>query len=316
MSESEQNIIHISKNVLRTSFNLEGSKHISSSSPNCSNWDEIQCYRDSKNSALIMKIFNEPITVVFHHSSDNTPLHVNMIFNENVVYDDKDDKDDKLYTRIDSYTLFIIFQNRIVKINLENIGSGWRFKNRITDKSFMISSNLFQESNNSFFKKISENCVISCLVQNQTCCIKEIVLVQDDDEHLFYTGVQFSFELPSNFTVINYNEQHWYGNCIGIDGKLDGMENPSQFYIYYDGKTDKHDDLQPIYLLKEGDRCILAKSHQLDRFQRIGFEIVATIYIRPYDEDEDRPEIPDFIRDLLELNDYDRCQNDSDPGSD
>ena len=260
-----------------------------------------------------MEILNEPITVVFHHSSNNTPLHVNMIFNESEVYDDEDDK---FYIRIDSYTLFIIFQNRIVKINLENIGSGWRFKNRITDKSFMISSDLFQESNKAFFKKISENRVISCLVQNQTCCIKEIVLVEDDDEHLFYTGVQFSFELPYSFTVINYNEQHWYGNCIGIDGKLNGMENPSQLYIYYDGKTDKHDDLQQIYLLKEGDRCILAKSHQLDRFQTIEFETVATIYIRPYDEDEDRPEIPDFISSLLALNKYDRCQYDSDPGSD
>jgi hypothetical protein len=313
MSTSEQNIIHISKNGLRTSFNLEESKHISSSSPNWSDWDKIRCYHDSQNSALIIEILNETITVVFHHSSKNTPLHVHMIFNESEVYNDKDDK---FYTITDSYTLFIIFQNRIVKINLEDIGSGWRFKNRITDKSFMISSDSFQESNKSFFKKISENHVISCLVQNQTCCIKEIVLVEDDDEHLFYTGVQFSFELPSSFTVINYNEEHWCGNCIGIDGKLDGMENPSQLYIYYDGNTDKHDDLQPIYLLKEGDRCILAKNGQLDRFQIIGFEIVATIYISPYDEDEDRPEILDFIRGLLELNKYHRSRWDSDCGSD
>ena len=115
MSESQPNIIHLSKNGLKTSFNLEESNHISSSSPNCSDWDEIRCYHDSQNSALIIEILNETITVVFHHSSKNTPLHVHMIFNESEVYDDKCDK---FYTIIDSYTLFIIFQNRIVKINL------------------------------------------------------------------------------------------------------------------------------------------------------------------------------------------------------
>ena len=134
------------------------------------------------------------------------------------------------------------------------------------------------------------------------------MLVDNDEKHLFDTGFQFSFELPPSFTFIDYNDHHyWYGNCISINGKLDGMENPLQINIYYDGETDVFGDLEPFYLLKDDDRCILATSDQLFRFQRNRFEIVGIIYIRPYDEDEDRPEVPDFKQIFLKLNEYEEC---------
>jgi len=171
----------------------------------------------------------------------------------------------------------------------------------------MILSNLFKTSIKSFFKEISKTRLISCIVQNQTCYIKEIVLMDNDEKHLFYTGFPFSFKLPPSFTFIDYNDQPWYGNCIGIHGQLDGMENPLQINIYYDEETNTFEDLEPIYLLKDDDRCILATSDQLVRFQRNRFEIVARIYIRPYDEDEDRPEVPDFKQIFLKLNEYQEC---------
>ena len=94
------------------------------------------------------------------------------------------------------------------------------------------------------------------------------------------------------------------------------MENPLQINIYYDGNTNTFDDLEPIYLLKDDDRCILATSDQLRRFRGMRFEIVATMYVCPFDLEE-KPEINDFIEELLVLNKYHRChQNDSDYGSD
>lgn len=310
MSEIQRNIIHLSKKgpISKPPF-ITGESNVISSSQSDDRKD-INCHNkfDFLKSFLIMEI-EDNTTVIFHYSSNKIPLHVHMMITDI-------EEGEKNCTITHSYTLFIIFHNRIVKINLENIESGCVFRNCIIDNSFMILSNLFKTSIKSFFKEISKTRLISCIVQNQTCYIKEIVLVDDDDEHLFYTGVQFSFELPSSFTFIDYNDQHWYGNCIGIDGKLDGMENPLQINIYYDGKTNTFDDLEPIYLLDEDQRCILATSGQLNRFQGIGFEIVARIYIRPYDEDEDRPEVPDFIQNFLKLNKYHRCRWDSDCGSD
>ena len=311
MSEIQRNIIHLSKKgpISKPPF-ITGESNVISSSQSDDRKD-INCHNkfDFLKSFLIMEI-DDNTTVILHYSSNKIPLHVHMMITDI-------EEGEKNCTITHSYTLFIIFHNRIVKINLENIESGCVFRNCIIDNSFMILSNLFKTSIKSFFKEISKTSLISCIVQNQTCYIKEIVLVDDDDEHLFYTGVQFSFKLPSSFTFIDYNDQHWYGNCIGIDGKLDGMENPLQINIYYDGKTNTFDDLEPIYLLDEDQRFILATSGQLNRFQGIGFEIVARIYIRPYDEDEDRPEVPDFIQNFLKLNKYHTChQDDSDDGSD
>ena len=227
MSEIQWNIIHLSKKgpISKPPF-ITGESNVISSSQSDDRKD-INCHNkfDFLKSFLIMEI-EDNTTVILHYSSNKIPLHVHMMITDI-------EEGEKNCTITHSYTLFIIFHNRIVKINLENTESGCVFRNCIIDNSFMILSNLFKTSIKSFFKEISNTRLISCIVQNQTCYIKEIVLVDDDDEHLFYTGVQFSFELPSSFTFLNYNDQHWYGNCIGIDGKLDGMENPLQINIYY-----------------------------------------------------------------------------------
>ena len=313
MSRSEQNIIYLSKKgptIFRPPF-ITGESNVISFS-NTDGRDDINCYNRFylEKSFLIIEI-DDNTTVIFRYSSNKIPLHVHMMTTDI-------EGSEINCTQTHSYTLFIIFHNRIVKINLENIESGCVFRNCIIDNSFMILSNLFKTSIKSFFNEISKTRLISCIFQNQTCYIKEIVLVDNDEKHLFYTGFQFSFELPPSFTFIDYNDHHyWYGNCISINGKLDGMENPLQINIYYDEKTDTcDDDLEPIYLLQDDDRFILATSGQLVRFQRNGFEIVARIYIRPYDEDEDRPEVPDFIQNFLKLNEYRRCRWDSDCGSD
>ena len=303
MSAKQPNIIYLSKKgptIFRPPF-ITGESNVISFS-NTDGRNDINCHNrfDFKKSFLIMEI-DDNTTVIFRYSSNKIPLHVHMMTTDI-------EGSEINCTQTHSYTLFIIFHNRIVKINLENIESGCVFRNCIIDNSFMILSNLFKTSIKSFFNEISKTRLISCIFQNQTCYIKEIMLVDNDEKHLFDTGFQFSFELPPSFTFIDYNDHHyWYGNCISINGKLDGMENPLQINIYYDGETDVFGDLEPFYLLKDDDRCILATSDQLFRFQRNRFEIVGIIYIRPYDEDEDRPEVPDFIQIFLKLNEYQEC---------
>ena len=74
-----------------------------------------------------------------------------------------------------------------------------------------------------------------------------------------------------------------------------------------------------IFLLNECEKCILATSDQLSRFQQMGFESVATISVCPFKDHDDFPEIQEFIKVMLEeLNKYHRCRDDnySDPGSD
>lgn len=77
--------------------------------------------------------------------------------------------------------------------------------------------------------------------------------------------------------------------------------------------------IMPVqFSLNKCERCILATSDQLDQFKIIGFQIVATIYVSPFKDDDDFPEIQEFIKVMLEeLNMYVRNhEEDSDCGSD
>jgi len=157
----------------------------------------------------------------------------------------------------------------------------------------------------------------ACLVLDEGCWKKvelfEICLFRDD-ECLFSKMREKFFRLPPNITKIEIDVD---SNSVTLYLKEKSIEFP--IYIYY-GKTDALDDYyaSPIFLLNECDRCILATSDQLDRFQDIGFQIVATIYVSPFKDDDDFPEIQEFIKVMLEeLNKYVRNhEEDSDCGSD
>jgi hypothetical protein len=140
----------------------------------------------------------------------------------------------------------------------------------------------------------------------------KICLLNNDDERLFTKWREIFFRLPPNITEIEINHDTNYV-------RLSLTEKSNKFLIYiYDGKSDALDDYYPpIFHLNECKRCILAKSDQFDRFQMIGFEIVATIYVSPFEDDDDFPEIQKFIEVMLkELNKYHRSRWDSDQGSD
>jgi hypothetical protein len=142
----------------------------------------------------------------------------------------------------------------------------------------------------------------------------EICLFRDD-ERLFGKMREKCFRLPPNITGIEIN---WENDYVVLTMTLNSEGNSLELPIYiYDGKTDETDDTDSIFLLNEDKRCILATSNQLNRFLKIGFEIVATISVFPFEYHDEFPQIQEFIKVMLEeLNKYHRCRWDSDDGSD
>jgi len=62
------------------------------------------------------------------------------------------------------------------------------------------------------------------------------------------------------------------------------------------------DEPNLIFLLNEGNRCILAKRRHLRIFQQKGFESVATISVCPFKNHREFPEMKECVNALLELN--------------
>ena len=238
----------------------------------------------------------------------STPLHVHIIERTGFVcyHDDE----------VCGIVLFIIFTDHILRIRLTNKYNSSLFEEYKTDFSFRISPiealsfTIIEDERNEHLK--------ACLVSDEGCWKKvelfEICLLNnDDDERLFTKWKEIFFRLPPNITEI---EIDGYSNYVILS--LTGKSTEFQIYIF-DGKSGSLDDdyASPIFLLNECERCILATSHQLDRFQTIGFQIEATIYVSPFKDDDDFPEIQEFIKVMLkELNKYHRSRWDSDQGSD
>jgi hypothetical protein len=198
-------------------------------------------------------------------------------------------------------------------IHLEDRKLGSLFKECKTDFSFRISRN--EASSFRIFEDDENEHLRACLVSDELCLKKvelfEICLFRDD-ERLFGKMREKCFRLPPNITEIEIDVD---SNSVTLCLKENSIE--FSIYIYY-GKTDALDDYyaSPIFLLNECERCILSTSDQLERFQRIHFDIVGTMYVCPFEDHDDLPEIQAFIKALLELNKYHRSQWDSDCGSD
>jgi hypothetical protein len=225
------------------------------------------------------------------------------------------DHDGNEFDKVCGHTIFVIFNDHILRIHLENcifihLGDrklGSLFKECKTDFSFRISET---ESSSSFtiIEDERNDHLRACLVSDDGCRKKvelsKICLFRDDERIFVKTGGEF-FRLPPKFMVIEIDCD---SNSVTLCLKGESIEFP--IYIYH-GKTDALDDYyaSPIFLLNKCERCILSTSDQLDRFQMIGFEIVATMYVCP--------EIQAFIKALLKLNKYVRNHaEDSDCGSD
>jgi len=280
----------------------------------CKDWNETYTAYHISEKFVVIKIDSTDTLVKIEYPWRSKPLHVHIIEHLCPVCDHHGNQFDE----VSGHTIFVIFNDHILRIHLENeiSGSSSSFKECKTDFSFRIS-----ETESSSFTIIEDERnerLRACLILDERCWKKvelfEICLFRDD-ERLFGKMKENFFRLPPNITGI---EIIWENDYVVLTMTLNSEGNSLELPIYiYDRKTDKTDDTDSIFLLNECERCILATSDQLDRFQPIGFQIVATIYVCPFEDHDDFPEIKEFIKVMLkELNKYHRSRLDSDCGSD
>jgi hypothetical protein len=138
--------------------------------------------------------------------------------------------------------------------------------------------------------------------------------LMNSSESFSQTNLNFSIKLPKrNLTDFEFWTEFCSTtvglstNAVSADGKY------TYIYLYiYDGKNDEEPN-DTFFILTECYRCILATSNQLNRFERMEFQIVATIHFPDLDE---TPENQEIIKELRELNNYVRDKEDSDYGPD
>jgi hypothetical protein len=261
---------------------------------------------------VVIRIDSTNTLVKVEHRWQSKPFHVHIIEHLCPVCDIYGNE----FYEVSGHTIFVIFNDHILRICLTNISNVSSFEECKTDFSFRISPRI-EASSFTIIEDERNECLRACLVSDELCWKKvelfEICLFRDD-ERLFGKMREKCFRLPPNFMVIEIDCD---SNSVTLCLKGESIEFP--IYIY-DEKTDALDDYyaSPIFLLNECERCILATSDQLERFQRIHFDIVATMYVCPIEDHDDFPEIQKFIKVMLEeLNKYHRChQDDSDDGSD
>jgi hypothetical protein len=318
MSTSEQpNIICVDdecdvryeKSTNQSPIDLQNQPELSVS---CKGWNNTYTGYYISERFVVIRIDSTDRLVKIEYPWQSKPLHIHIIEHLCRVYDIYDNEFDE----VSGHTIFVIFTDHILRIRLTNTSNVSSFKECKTDFSFPIS-----EPESSSFRIIEDDeneCLRACLVLDETSWKKvelfEINLFRDD-ECLFTKTRENFFRLPPNITGI---EIDWENDIVVLTMTLNSEGNSLELPIYiYNGKIDETDDTDSIFLFKECERCILATSNQLERFQMIGFEIIATISVCPFKDHDDFPEIKEFIKVMLEeLNKYHRSQWDSDDGSD
>jgi hypothetical protein len=207
---------------------------------------------------------------------------------------------------VDGIKLLCIFTDRILEISLEtsffdHLGDekvGFSLEGFRTDFSFhttyteLLSFTINEHDRNESLR--------ACSVLGAQVELFQLDFI-DDDGRLFNEIKKAFFIIPPTIRVI---EIYCDSNFFALRLKIKSTQFQFQIYIY-DGKSNVLDDESyPIFLLNECERCILTTSDQLERFQMIGFDIVATISVFPSEDHDDLPEIQQFIEALLELNKY------------
>jgi hypothetical protein len=271
------------------------------------NKDKVQIVIDSK---------NELITIERRRGSK--PLHVHVVESEFYESDE-----------IFGHTIYVIFDNHILRIRLEHqrildcqIDNSNPILSMSDDYTIVKSLIMTPDSDETeeqkkrvdFIQCFKVYLVLDFGRGRKVLNLSNLYLM-NSSESFSRTNLNFSIKLPKgNLTDFDFSTECCY-TTVGLDTTTVSADGKStNIYLYiYDGKNDEaHDD--PFFILTECDRCILATSNQLDRFQGIGFQIVATIYVCPYLDET--PEIQKFIKKLRKSNKYVKDQYGSDDGSD
>jgi hypothetical protein len=195
-----------------------------------------------------------------------------------------------------------IFNNRILEISVET-----SFFQHLGDQKVGFSLKGFTEFsfNTTHTELLSFTINQNERTENLICCSvlgQQVELFQlnllGNDGCRFNVIKETVFIFPPTIKVMKI---YCNSNFFLLHSKLQSTQ--FQIYIYVGKSNERDDEACPIFILKKCERCILATSDQLDRFQIIGFQIVGTMYIPSHDH-EKKSEIQTMMKELLKLNEY------------
>lgn len=256
----------------------------------------------NSNSIVIkIKRTNTDVVIMNYHPL-STPVHVHTIAHQN--------------DEVSGYTVFVIFDDHILRIRLENS----EFVECSTS-SFTISSELLQSIRQKSFSAIDDGILRACFVVNKGNFnqFESYNLLLGNEGNFFVNKDKFfSFRLPANISDIEIDDIFINSsNCTNYIG-LDWMIKSTKFSIsLFDGKVDSLDDSDeviPLYLfaqtghyedprtrkiVKSCEGFHISTSDEIDEFKGLGFEIVAMIYVHLLDKNTGH-----LIEKLLNLNRY------------
>ena len=251
------------------------------------------CYHDFfevsfNGNSIVIRIKPNTDVVIMNYHPSSTPLHVHTISHQN------------------DYTIFVIFDDHILRIRLKNS----EFVECKTN-SFTISSELLQSIRQKSFSTINGG-------QNLRACFvvdkgnfKQFesynLLFDNEGDRIFDKDNGFSFRLPANIANIQINGERleWMIKSKGkrtkfsislFDGK-DDSSNGVPLYLF--AQNGYYEDPRTRKIVKSCEGFHISTSDKIDEFEGLGFEIVATIYVHLLDKNTGH-----LIQKLLFLNRY------------
>ena len=265
--------------------------------------DFFEVFFNGNSIVIRIKPTNTDVVIMNYHPS-STPLHVHTTAHQN------------------NYTIFVIFDDHILRIRLENSEFVECKMN-----SFTISSELLQSIIKKSFSTINGGKILrACFVVNKgnfNQFESYNLFLDNEGERIFYKHKGFSFRLPAKITNIeiidtyinlenecNYIFLKWTRKSINwsisiVDRKVDS---------FYDST-----DVIRLYLIKEYEGFCISQTDKIPRFEMLDFQTIATLHVY-FSQEITIPE--GEIQRLLKLNSYigwsieSDSESDSEPDSD
>lgn len=264
---------------------LQNSSELTSKSSNRSNTDFI--VRFNCNTILIKIDIQNTHVVIENYYPLSTPVHVHTITHQN------------------DYTIFVIFDDHILRIWLENS----EFVECSTSL-FTISSVFLESIKQKSFSAINDGQNLrACFVVDKGNLYQfesYNLLLGNIGDRIFDKDNGFLFRLPVNIANIQINEERleWMIKSKGKRTKFsislfDGKDDSNGVPLYLFAQNGYYEDPRTRKIVKSCEGFHISTSDEIKEFEELGFEIVATIYVHLLDKNTGH-----LIEKLLVLNRY------------
>jgi hypothetical protein len=267
---------------------LQDSAELTSKSSNRSNTDFI--VRFDCNTILIKIDTQNTQVVIDNYYPLSTPLHFHAVAHQN--------------DEVSGYTVFVIFDDHILRIRLENS----EFVECSTS-SFTISSELLQSIRQKSFSAINDGILRACFVVNKDSFYQfesYNLLLGNIGDRIFDKDNGFLFRLPVNIANIQINGERleWMMKSKGKRMKFsislfDGKDDSNSVPLYLFAQNGYYEDPRTRKIVKSCEGFHISTSDEIKEFEELGFEIVETIYVHLLDKNTGH-----LIQKLLNLNRY------------